>query len=151
MMSNKDAQRASAIASLLLIAAEPLSSRTLCRVLEADRKEVESAVDWLAADLASSGIRLQIHKDRLQLATAPENAEVIRRYLELPRQPKLSRPSLETLSLIAYQQPVTRGELEQVRGVNVDRVVSNLLARGWIEETGRRQEPGRPIEYGTTN
>jgi len=83
--------------------------------------------------------------------TAPENADVVRRFLEVSRQPKLSRPSLETLAIVAYRQPVTRGEIESIRGVNVDRIMANLQARGWIEELGRRDVPGRPIEYGTTD
>ena len=146
-----EARIASAIESILLVASRPVRMQALARLLGIDSKALDRAVDFLVADQSGRGIRLQIHEGRLQLVTAPENAEVVRDFLQLPRQPKVSRPSMETLSIIAYRQPITRGEIEHVRGVNVDRIIANLEARGWIAEAGRRQSPGRPIEYRTTN
>ena len=83
--------------------------------------------------------------------TAPENSGVVREFLKLPSQPRISRPALETLAIIAYRQPVTRPEIEGIRGVGAERVLASLLARGLIEEAGRRETPGRPIEYATTS
>jgi len=145
-----DPRNASAIESILLVAGEPVSTRALCRLLEIDSTALDRAIDFLIADQAGRGIRLQVHRGRLQLVTSAENADVVRRFLQLPGQPKLSRPTMETLAIIAYRQPVTRGEIEEIRGVNVDRIIANLLSRGWIEEDGRRPTPGRPIEYATT-
>jgi segregation and condensation protein B len=88
-------------------------------------------------------------KGMAQLVTAPENAEVIQRYLGAAKPPALSRAALETLSVVAYRQPVTRPEIEAARGVNSDRPIQTLLARGLIEELGRRDTVGRPVEYGT--
>lgn len=85
-----------------------------------------------------------------QLVTAPENVEAVQRFLGTVRPPALSRAALETLALIAYRQPITRSEIEMARGVNSDRVVQTLIARGLIDERGRRPTLGRPMEYGTT-
>lgn len=144
-------EMASAIESVLLVAAGPISRRALARVLETDTNSVEAAIDCLVTELQGRGIRLQVHEGQLQLVTAPENADIVRTFLRLPQQQRMSRASLETLAIIAYGQPTTRSEIEEVRGVGVDRVVASLVARGLIEEIGRRNAPGRPIEYGTTN
>jgi segregation and condensation protein B len=151
MLSEEESGIASAIESILLVASEPISTRSLSRVLDVDAKLINRALDRLEADQSSRGIRVQVDHGTVQLVTAPENAEVVHRFLQLPRQPKLSRASVETLAIIAYEQPITRGEIEHIRGVNVDRMISNLEARGWIDERGRRDSPGRPIEYGTTS
>jgi segregation and condensation protein B len=142
---------ASSIESVLLVAAEPVSLRALVRLFGTDRKFIRRGVDTLAQTLASRGIRLQEHEDRLQLVTAPENAELVREFLRLPRQPRLSRAALETAAIIAYRQPVTKAEIEEIRGVGADRVIATLLGRGVIDEIGRRDTPGRPIEYATTD
>jgi segregation and condensation protein B len=93
---------------------------------------------------------VQRHVDRLQLGTAPRFAEHIRRFLGLDREAKLSPAALETLAIVAYQQPATRAELEAVRGVDCSGVLSTLHTRGMIESVGRRPTVGNPIEYGTT-
>jgi segregation and condensation protein B len=97
-----------------------------------------------------SGIRLQVHGGKAQLVTAPENAAVVQRFLGTAKPPALSRAALEALTVIAYRQPVTRSEIEAARGVNSDRAVQTLLARGLIEERGQRETLGRPMQYGTT-
>lgn len=150
-MDGQEGVVASSIESILLVAAEPVSIRTLARLLETDSRGIERGVDFLATELEGRGVRVQTHNGKLQLVTAPENAEIVREFLRLPRQPRLSRPSLETLAIISYRQPVTRSEIEEIRGVSADRVVASLLARGLIEERGRRATPGRPMLYGTTS
>jgi segregation and condensation protein B len=146
----EEAPLASAIESVLLVASEAVPVRALARLLDTDGNTIKRSIDYLAAELAGRGIRVQSHDGRLQLVTAPENAAVVREFLRLPRQPRVSRPALETLAIVSYRQPVTKSEIEEIRGVNADRVVANLVSRGVIEEKGRREAPGRPIEYGTT-
>ena len=144
-----DRQLLSAIESVLLAAAGPVSLAELAHLLGVPRARVGSAVARLSSEL-TRGIRLQVQSGEAQLATAPENSEVVRRFLGTTRLPALPRAAMETLSVIAYNQPVTRPEIEQARGVNSDRAVESLLQRGLIEERGQRATIGRPIEYGTT-
>jgi segregation and condensation protein B len=149
-LNNTVSSLASAVESILLVADEPLSIRSIARVLDAEPRAIEQALQHIQAGEAQRGIRVQRHEGLLQLVTAPENAEVVRQFLTLAHPSRLSRPALETLAIVAYQQPVTRTEIEQIRGVSAERVLANLLARGLIEEVGRRKAPGSPIEYGTT-
>jgi segregation and condensation protein B len=147
-----DARRlASEIETLLFIADEPIDTRRLQTLLNSDRKGIETALDDLDVALAERGIRLERGPGGFRLVTAPENADLVRTFLLVPRQVRLSRPALETLAIIAYRQPITRAELESFRGVTVDRVLTNLVRRGLAEECGRRTTPGRPIEYRTTS
>lgn len=139
----------SALESVLLVAGEPTPISALARALQVSRSEIETLVRVLQQDL-HRGILVQILDDSVQLVTAPRNVDAVRRYLGASRPPSLSRASLETLTIVAYQQLVTRSDIESIRGVNSDRAMQTLLARNLIEERGRRQAPGRPVEYGTT-
>ncbi|HEX7556530.1 MAG TPA: SMC-Scp complex subunit ScpB, partial [Leptolinea sp.] len=98
----------------------------------------------------TSGLRLQFHAGRIQLTTAPELAPLAEKFLGLDVTARLSRAALEALSIIAYRQPVTRPEIDSVRGVNSDGVLKSLLNKGLLQEVGRAEAPGRPILYGTT-
>ena len=138
------------VEALLFVAEEPPSVSQLARALEATPEAVEEALRGLAERLKDRGLRLQWKGDRVQLVTAPEAAEDVRRFLGLTAGPRLSPAALETLAIIAYRQPITRAEIEAIRGVNCDGVLRTLLARGLIEEVGRSEGPGRPILYGTT-
>ncbi len=104
----------------------------------------------LDASLSSRGLRLQRHAGRVQLTTAPQLAELIERFLGLEATSHLSRAALETLAIIAYQQPVTRPQINSIRGVNSDSMMKSLLNKGLILESGRADGPGRPILYSTT-
>jgi segregation and condensation protein B len=95
-------------------------------------------------------LRIQTHRSRVQLTTAPELAPLVETFLGLDATSKLSPASLEALSIIAYQQPVTRPQVDAIRGVNSDGVMRSLLAKNLIHESGRAEGPGRPILYGTT-
>jgi segregation and condensation protein B len=116
----------------------------------------ESEVDALLADLeehykmGGHGLRLMRVKSRVQLTTAPHLSETIERFLGLEARSTLSQAALEALAIVAYKQPVTRPEVDAVRGVNSDAVMRTLLSKGLIEELGRAETPGRPILYGTT-
>ena len=96
------------------------------------------------------GLRLQWHSGRVQITTAPEFGSIIENFLGLEATARLSRAALEALAIVAYRQPITRPEIDSIRGVNSDGVMRSLLTKGLIEEIGRAEGPGRPILYGTT-
>jgi segregation and condensation protein B len=136
--------------ALLFVAAEPVSPGQLASALEISPAAVEEGLKALDLELQSRGLRLQRHAGRVQLTTAPEAAELVERFLGLEAASRLSRAALETLAVVAYQQPVTRPFIESVRGVSSDAVMKSLLGKSLIQEVGRAEGPGRPILYGTT-
>jgi segregation and condensation protein B len=138
-----------AIESLLFISAEPVAPAQLATALEVSVASIEQALKQLDGELQTRGLRLQRHGGRVQLTTAPEMADTIERFLGLEATSRLSRAALETLAIIAYQQPVTRPQIEAVRGVSSDGVMRSLLSKGLVQEVGRADGPGRPILYGT--
>ena len=138
------------IEALLFVAVEAISPGQLAAVLETTATQVNNALDELDASFRTRGLRLQRHNGRVQLTTAPETSEAIERFLGLEFVSHLSRAALEALSIIAYQQPVTRPQVDAVRGVNSDGVMRSLLNKGLIQEGGRAEGPGRPILYSTT-
>lgn len=137
------------IESLLFVAQEPQDIGTLAKSLNVPRQGIEKAVEKLIASADGRGLFVQRHGDRVQLATVPDAAPYIEHFLEVDHG-RLSRAALETLAIIAYRQPVTRGTIEAIRGVNSDHAVATLLARELIEEVGRAPGPGRPVLLGTS-
>ena len=140
----------SLIESLLFVADAPVMPAQLAAALDVEPKAVEEALDQLAADYQQRGLRLQRKAGRVQLVTAPEAASAVERFLGLELSSKLSPAALETLAIVAYRQPVTRAQVEAIRGVNSDSVLRTLINKGLIEEVGRLEQVGRPILYGTT-
>ena len=138
------------VESLLFVASEPVPITQIAEALEVKAAEVEQALAELNAEIIARGVRVQRKGDKVQLTTQPECAPYIEKFLGLDLTTRLSKPALETLAIIAYQQPVTRAQIEHVRGVNCDTVLATLLNRGLIEELGRLETAGRPIQYGTT-
>jgi len=136
--------------ALLFVAAEPVAPAQLAVALDVAPSVVERGLNELGASLATRGLRLQRHAGRVQLTTAPQLAELIERFLGLEATTHLSRAALETLAIIAYQQPVTRPQIDSIRGVNSDSMMKSLLNKGLILESGRADGPGRPILYSTT-
>jgi segregation and condensation protein B len=136
--------------ALLFAAPSSVTLTQLATVLEIPLTEVEKGLAELQERYVQGGLRLQRHQGRVQLTTAPEAAELVERFLGLDVSSRLSRAALETLAMIAYQQPVTRPEIDAVRGVNSDGVLKSLLNKGLIQEMGRAERPGRPILYSTT-
>lgn len=136
--------------ALLFVAAEPVTTAQLATALDVAPSVVERGLNELDASLATRGLRLQRHAGRFQLTTAPQLAELIERFLGLEATTHLSRAALETLAIIAYQQPVTRPQIDSIRGVNSDSMMKSLLTKGLILESGRADGPGRPILYSTT-
>ncbi len=138
------------VESLLFAAAEPLTVARLAAVLLVEAEQIEQALQALERDLVGRGICLQRKDDKIQLATRPAAASAIERLLGVDTSPRLSPAALEALAVIAYRQPVTRTQLEAIRGVNCDGVLRTLLSRSLIEEQGRLDAVGRPILFGTT-
>ncbi|MFC1936651.1 SMC-Scp complex subunit ScpB [Chloroflexota bacterium] len=137
------------IEALLFISPTAVSPSQLASALDVTPREVELALQILEEMYVSRGIRIQRHRGQIQLTSAPESAAAVERLLHLEATTSLSRAALETLSIIAYQQPVTRPQIDSIRGVNSDSVIRNLLNKGLIEESGRSEGPGRPILYVT--
>lgn len=135
--------------ALLFAAVEPLDLETLKLRMQAGA-EVEPLLAALQAKYAEAGINLVETGGRWQFRTAPDLAEILEFHREDPR--KLSQAALETLSIIAYHQPVTRAEIEEIRGVAVSKGTIDLLfEQKWVRLRGRRRSPGRPVTYGTTD
>jgi segregation and condensation protein B len=136
--------------SLLFVADGPVSVARLAGALERPEDEVDAALLVLQADLVGHGFQLQRSRDMVQLVSAAETAPFIQRFLGLDLTTKLSPAALEALGIIAYRQPITRAQIEAIRGVNCDGVLRTLLGHELIEEVGRLEQAGRPILYGTT-
>jgi segregation and condensation protein B len=143
--------RSASLEALLFVASGPVQPAQLSAALQISVEEVEAALAELAERLQYSGLRLQRHGGRIQLTTVPEAAIWIENFLGLEATSRLSRAALETLAIIAYQQPVTRPEIDSIRGVNSDGVLKSLLGKGLVQESGRAVKPGRPILYTTTS
>lgn len=141
-----------AIEAILFAAGERVETARLAQTLEADPKDVMAAVDALADDLAFSrrGIRILRLEDGYQMVSSGEMADYVTKALETRKPPKLSASQLEVLTIIAYYQPATKAVVEQLRGVDSSYSISALLNKKLIEDAGRLNVPGRPIQYKTT-
>jgi segregation and condensation protein B len=140
------------IESLLFVSPSPVPVSRLAQTIGVTTEDIESALAELAAAMhdGQRGLRLQRKADRVTLTTAPQHAMVIEKLLGLDSTARLSPAAMETLAVIAYRQPLTRPQIESVRGVNCDGVLRTLLARELVEPVGRLEQPGRPFIYGTT-
>ena len=139
-----------ALEAILFSSNRPLKVRELQQATDSDRNSVEGALEKLRETLDGRGVMLMRHHDEVHLATRPEYAAAARRALRPEVSGRLSQAAYETLAIVAYQQPVTRARVEEVRGVNCDSVLSNLELRDLITEVGRGSGPGQPKLYGTT-
>jgi segregation and condensation protein B len=150
-LNNK--QLGAALESLLFVSGRPLERSELRKLLDIDDARLHEILLALEEHLVEQerGIRLQRLGEQIQLVTAPENARFVAALLGLPLTAKLTSAALETLSVIAYRQPITRGQIEAVRGVNSDRALASLLQHGLVAEVGRAQTVGRPALFCTTS
>ena len=141
------------IEAILFVSGEPVSYKDLQRALELTEDEVRLAVDALDSDYSyhRRGICLKRFGEYVQLSTRAEFAPYVVRLLQPIQKQSLSQSALETLAVVAYRQPVTRLEIEAVRGVKCDYSVQSLVNKGLIVEVGRKEALGRPILYGTTD
>ena len=142
----------SIVESLLFVAEGPLTLHRLAEVIDgAAKSDLTAALDQIGADLEANqrGVRLVEVAGGYQLRTPKENAEWVKKFLG-GRPARMGRATLETLAIIAYRQPVTKAEIEAIRGVDVDGVVDTLTERNLIRAVGRKDVPGRPFLFGTT-
>jgi segregation and condensation protein B len=146
------AQIAAAIESLLFVSGRPLERAELRKLLNIDDTDLMDGLQVLMESLESQGrgIRLQRLGEQVQLVTAPENARYVAALLGLPMTARLTTAAMETLAVISYRQPITRGQIEAVRGVNSDRALVSLIQHGLVAEIGRAQTVGRPALFATT-
>ena len=145
-------EMATAAEALMFVSAEPLALADLRRVLAVRQPTLERILDFLGKTLSEGkrGIRLQRFNDQVRLVSAPETALYIDKLKGHQATQRLSDAALETLALIAYRQPVTRPQIEAIRGVDCNGVTNTLLQRGLIQDVGRLDTVGHPILYGTT-
>lgn len=139
--------------ALIFAAGESVTVELIASILEWSPKQVARHLDDLEKKLEADrrGVVLVRHDDGFQLATAPRFGPIVTRLLSVERVVRISDPALETLAIVAYRQPITRAEIEDIRGVDSTGVLSTLLNRDLIEVKGQRQAPGTPNEYGTTD
>ena len=141
-----------AIEAILFVAGEPVNVSELAHALDMTVSELSPVLDEMKAgyDREQRGLKLNRFGMSVQLATRPDYAPQIERLLQPIQKQSLTQAAMETLSIIAYRQPITKSEIEAVRGVKCDYSVTSLMNKGLIEEVGRRESLGRPILYGTT-
>ena len=135
--------------ALLFVVDRPITRREAAKLLEASKSDLDRLVAALTTNLAERGITLITHGDELQLASGAEQARAVLAWVGTGGSDLTAAP-LETLAVIAYRQPVTKGGIEEIRGVDADYALRVLLERGLIEEAGRMETAGRPIRYATT-
>jgi segregation and condensation protein B len=139
--------------SLIFVSSKPVTAATLSRITGYSEEDVELLLDRLAElyEQPGHGLKLSRVAGGYQLVTRPEYSPYVEKMLkEKTKEPPLSQAAMETLSIIAYYQPVTRAKIEAVRGTRVDHILANLIERGLIKEVGRGSGPGRPVLYGST-
>ena len=141
------------IEAILFVAGEAVGIRDLAKALRVEEKELKETLKKIGSeyDYEQRGFMLKRFGDKVQLATRPMYSEDVLRLLQPVQQQSLSQAAMETLAVVAYKQPVTRAEVEQIRGVKCDYSLQSLAAKGLIHEVGRKDTIGRPILFGTTD
>lgn len=149
-MSNEEMKRA--VEAILFAAGESVEISRIAQALELTPKKAEKLLEELTEEFNSQnhGFKIMRYKDSYQFVTHKEYEEQIRRVMDLNRKKPLSQAAMEVLAVIAYNQPVTKAFVEQIRGVDCSGVIGSLTIKGLIEERGRLELPGRPLLYGTT-
>ena len=152
-MINEEGNLKGRIEAILFVAGEAVPIKELARALQAGEKEVREAIEGLKDeyDYEQRGFLLKRFGDHVQLATRPLYSGDVVRLLQPVQQQSLSQAAMETLAVVAYKQPVTRAEVEQIRGVKCDYSLQSLMLKGLIREAGRKDTIGRPILFCTTD
>ncbi|GAB6087811.1 SMC-Scp complex subunit ScpB [Alkaliphilus crotonatoxidans] len=142
----------SAIEAILFAWSDPLSLKDISKTLGADEKTITKLLKEMIDEFnyQKRGIQIIKMNDHYQLATRPEHFEYLQKLMEPKQNKGLTQAALETLAIIAYRQPIPKGEIESIRGVKCDKALATLLEKDLIEEKGRLEKTGRPIIYGTT-
>ena len=141
------------IEAILFVAGEAVGIRDLAKALRVEEKELKETLKKIGSeyDYEQRGFMLKRFGDKVQLATRPLYSEDVLRLLQPVQRQSLSQAAMETLAVVAYKQPVTRAEVEQIRGVKCDYSLQSLMMKGLIQEAGRKDTIGRPILYATTD
>lgn len=150
----EDQELRSAIEAILFVAGSPVPIDRLAGIFEDVQKEqVSAALSSLREEYDSrgSGIMIAEVAGGYQIVTRPEHAGWIRKFKAVKTSARLSKPALETLAIIAYKQPITRTEVENIRGVNIGGIIRNLMERRLVKIVGKKDVPGKPMLYGTTS
>ncbi|HPN66365.1 MAG TPA: SMC-Scp complex subunit ScpB [Candidatus Omnitrophota bacterium] len=141
------------IEALLFTSEKPITIEQMKEVLEeVEAKDIKAALAELQTEYETLGRSFKVYEvaGGYQMVTAPEFADYLKKFYRVKSKDKLTKPALETLAIVAYRQPITKADIEDIRGVNVDGVIKTLADRQLIKITGRKDAPGRPILYGTT-
>ena len=146
-------ERVGIVEAILFVTGNAVEKREICRAMEITEPELDETLDALESgyDFERRGLRLLRFGAHVQLATRPDYAPYVEKLLQPVQKQSLSQAVMETLAVIAYKQPVTKAEIEQIRGVKCDYSVQSLVSKGLIEEVGRKETLGLPILYGTTD
>lgn len=139
-----------AIESILFVAEKPVSLKELSQVVGVSVADIQKEIKVLSEEYQKRGLRIINKGSSFQLISSPEEGQFVARYLNQELKKELGQAALEALAIITYKQPITRVEVEKVRGVNCDAIMRTLQIKGLIEEVDRKDAPGRPILYGTT-
>ena len=145
-------QLTGALEAVLFAAGEPVAQEKLAEIFGITNSEVDIVATRLEERLrlTIAGVELVRAEKNYQLCTKASHADFVTKYLEIKRTSPMSKPALEVLAVVAYRQPVTKGYVEQIRGVDCSGIMNTLVEKGLVEEKGRLDAPGRPILYGTT-
>jgi segregation and condensation protein B len=148
----EDSQKKAALEALLFVAGEPVAVGSLIKTTEMQEADIKRLMSGLISEYKerNSGILIAEIADGYQMVTNPDSALWVKRFKNINQTNKLSQPALETLSIIAYKQPITKLEIDQLRGVNSDGAVKSLTDKRLIKIVGKKETPGRPFLYGTT-
>ncbi len=140
------------VEAVIFAAGDPVPLDKLSMVLEISLEKLNEVIDLIQTKFEdkNSGIRLMKFKDSVQFVSKSEYVETVRKVLEINKSAPLSNAAMEVLALVAYNEPVTKAYIEQVRGVDCSGVLANLIQKELVEERGRLELPGRPLLYGTT-
>jgi segregation and condensation protein B len=141
------------VEALIFAASEPINVKTIAKIIEIDEHTVKQLILDLTHEYHQErrGIRIVAVASGYQFCTNPECAVYLEKLQKIPRGVGLSQAAIETLAIIAYKQPITKGEIEALRGVNIESPLNTLLDKLLVEEAGRKEVVGRPILYRTTN
>lgn len=148
----ENSQKKAILEALLFVAGEPVTAGSIAKAAEIEEHEIRKLMGELISDYRdrNSGLQVVEIADGYQLVTNPDLSLWIKRFKNVNQSNKLSQPALETLAIIAYKQPITKLEIDQLRGVNSDGAVKSLMDKKLIKIIGKKETPGRPFLYGTT-
>jgi segregation and condensation protein B len=148
----EDYQKKAIIESLLFIAGEPITLSAIAKASDIPENDIKKLIEQLSSEykLRNAGVMIAEIAEGYQMTTVPDVVFAVRKFKNISQTNKLSQPALETLSIIAYKQPITRLEIDQLRGVNSDGAVKSLTDKRLIKIMGKKEAPGRPFLYGTT-